>query len=219
MPLRPTPPSASIAEPGQGALLYAPSANRNAGPLCDLLNDVAPRQGQALELASGTGQHVVAFARALPFLRWQPSDIAPDRRASIDAHAAKAALANIAPALDLDATTQGWSAQYPGQSLIVVVNLLHLISTQETATLIAEAATALASGGRMVIYGPFMRAGELTSQGDRDFHAALTAQDPEIGYKDDFDTLDMVQATGLETTDVIEMPANNLALVFQKPAI
>lgn len=219
MPLRRTPPSASFAEPGQGALLYAPSASRNVGPLCDLLKDVAPRHGQALELASGTGQHVVAFARALPLLYWQPSDIAPDRRASIDAHAAKAALTNIAPALDLDATIQGWSAQHPDQSLIVVINLLHLISTQEAATLLDEAASALTASGRMVIYGPFMRAGKLTSQGDRDFHAALTAQDPEIGYKNDLDTLDMLQASGLETTDVIEMPANNLALVFQKPSL
>lgn len=218
MPLRRTPSSASIAEPGQGALLYAPSASRNVGPLCDLLKDIAPRQGQALELASGTGQHVVAFARALPFLHWQPSDIAADRRASIDAHAEQAALTNIAPALDLDATTQGWSARYPDQSLIVVINLLHLISAQEAAMLISESARALAPGGRMVIYGPFMRAGELTSQGDRDFHAALTAQDPEIGYKNDLDTLDVVRATGLEVADAIEMPANNLALAFQKPA-
>ncbi|MBI6629708.1 DUF938 domain-containing protein [Pontibaca salina] len=217
MPFRRIPLCASFAESGQGALLYAPSASRNVGPLCDLLKDVAPQEGTALELASGTGQHVVAFARALPLLHWQPSDIDPDRRASIDAHAAKAGLSNVSPALDLDATIQGWSAKHQGQSLIVVINLLHLISAQEAATLIDEASNALATGGRLVIYGPFMRAGELTSPGDREFHTALTAQDPEIGYKDDFDTLDMVQATGLETTDVIEMPANNLALIFQKP--
>lgn len=218
MPLRRTPPSASIAEPGQGAQLFAPSAARNAGPLCDLLGHVAPQQGRALELASGTGQHVVAFARALPDLNWQPSDIAPDRRASIDAHARASGLTNIAPALDLDASIPGWGATHGDQALIVVVNLLHLISAPEAATVIAEAASALAHGGRLVIYGPFMREGALTSAGDCDFHAALVAQDPEIGYKDVSDICATAQAAGLKPVDQIDMPANNLALIFERPA-
>ncbi|MEY8839022.1 DUF938 domain-containing protein, partial [Cribrihabitans sp. XS_ASV171] len=140
-----------------------------------------------------------------------------DRRASIDAWAE--GLENVAPAVALDAVRAGWSAEHAGQDLIVLVNLLHLISTPETETLIAEAAQALATGGRLVVYGPFLRAGELTSEGDARFDATLRSQDPEIGYKDDFDVMDLMQGAGLEMVLVVEMPANNLALVAERPAI
>ncbi|KUJ76201.1 methyltransferase [Ruegeria marisrubri] len=216
MSKRKLPPTASVAEPAEGARLFAPSAARNTGPLCDLLEQVAPAGGKALELASGTGQHVAAFAQRLPGLEWQPTEIDAERRASIDDYAK--GLSNVAPALALDATERGWADRHGGQDLVVLINLLHLISLPEAETIIAEAARALAPGGRFVLYGPFMRAGELTSEGDAGFHATLTAQDPEIGYKDDFDTIDMMQDAGLELVEVVEMPANNLALIAEKPA-
>ncbi len=214
--VRKLPETASIALPGEGARLYAPSAERNAPFICDLLESISPASGNALEIASGTGQHVVAFAARLPGLHWQPSDIEALRLASIDAHAAAAGLSNIAPAIPLDATAPGWGALHGGQSLIVLVNLLHLISEAEAQAVIIGAASALKPEGKFVIYGPFMRAGELTSDGDVAFHASLQAQDPEIGYKDDFDMMDLLQEAGLEMCDVIEMPANNLALIAQK---
>ncbi|MCE8538831.1 DUF938 domain-containing protein [Ruegeria pomeroyi] len=212
------PPSvASIVTQGDGARMVAPAAERNMAVLCDLLEQVAPHQGRALELASGTGQHVSAFAERLPGLSWQPTEVDAQRRASIDAYCE--GLDNVAPVQELNATRPGWGANWAGQDLVVLINLLHLISEDEAATLIAEAAAALAPGGRLVIYGPFMRAGELTSEGDARFHAALTADDPEIGYKDDFDTMDRMQAVGLEMADVVEMPANNLALIAEKPRV
>ncbi|AAV93948.1 DUF938 domain-containing protein [Ruegeria pomeroyi] len=213
-----TPPSvASIATQGDGARMVAPAAERNMAALCDLLAQVARHQGRALELASGTGQHVSAFAARLPGLQWQPTEVDAQRRASIDAYCE--ALDTVAPAQELNATRPGWGADWAGQDLVVLINLLHLISEGEAATLISEAAAALAPGGRLVIYGPFMRAGELTSEGDERFHAALTAQDPEIGYKDDFDIIDRMQEAGLELAEVVEMPANNLALIAEKPRI
>ncbi|MGD9863387.1 MAG: DUF938 domain-containing protein [Pseudodonghicola sp.] len=212
------PDTASIADKGEGDKLVAPSATRNCDAICDLLAQVAPQQGRALEIASGTGQHVVAFAARFPGLHWQPSDPEPSRRASIDAYAADSGCGNIAPALDLDATRPGWGAELRGQDLIVLCNLLHLIPMDWVEALIGEAAQALAPGGRILLYGPFMRAGELTSPGDEAFHASLTAQDPRIGYKDDFDVMDLLQDVGLEMVEVIEMPANNLALVAEKPA-
>ncbi|MDK3073980.1 DUF938 domain-containing protein [Sedimentitalea sp. JM2-8] len=218
MTRRRLPETANVATPAEGAKLFAPSAERNRDALCDLLDHVAPRAGSALEIASGTGQHVVAFAARFPGLGWQPTEPDPVRRASIDAHAADASLPNLAAAIPLDATARGWGKAQTPQSLIVVVNLLHLISTGEARVLIGESAAALIPGGRMVIYGPFMRAGELTSEGDVRFHASLIAQDPEIGYKDDFDVLDMAVEAGLCVLDVVEMPSNNLALVLEKPA-
>ncbi|MHA6264847.1 DUF938 domain-containing protein [Arenibacterium sp. CAU 1754] len=217
MPKRPVPPTASIANPGDGAKLVAPSAERNTGPLCDLLREVAPKTGRAIEIASGTGQHIIAFARCLPGLHWLPTDIDPTRHDSIDAYVAESGLSNIARAETLDAGIAGWGADHARTDLIVIVNLLHLISTPEAQTLISEAAHALVPGGTLLIYGPFQRAGELTSDSDKSFDTSLRAQDPEIGYKDDFDTMDMMQEAGLEMALVVEMPANNLSLVARKP--
>lgn len=207
---------ASVAERGGDARLSAPSAERNAGPITDLLRDHVPAEGRALEIASGTGQHVLAFARAFPDLMWQPTEIDPARRASIDAWAATDDLSNLRPAVALDASQAGWSATLGGQDLIVLVNLLHLISTAEAQTIVAEAAKALAPGGRFVLYGPFLRNGETTSDGDERFHASLQAADPEVGYKDDFDVVDWLHAAGLTLVEVVEMPANNLAFVSRR---
>jgi len=119
--------------------------------------------------------------------------------------------------LALDATAPGWGAQVAGQDLVVLVNLLHLVSTPEAQVLISETASALAPGGRFVLYGPFLRDGETTSDGDATFHASLQAQDPEIGYKDNWDVIDWLHGAWLELVEVIEMPANNLAFVARKP--
>ncbi|KIC22853.1 MULTISPECIES: DUF938 domain-containing protein [unclassified Leisingera] len=218
MPVRSVPGTASVAEP-QGGKLFAPSAARNAGAICDLLAKVAPPQGRALEIASGTGQHVIEYAARLPGLTWQPTEVDATRRASIQAYAEEAGLPKIAPPIELDATAPGWCADHAGQDLIVLVNLLHLISESEARTLIQEAAAALAPSGRFVIYGPFMRGGNLISEGDRAFHAAITAHDPETGYKDDAEVIRWLQAAGLELVQTVDMPANNLALVSEKRAI
>lgn len=217
MPKRLTlPDSASVATPGPDGRLFAPSAARNAQAIADLVAAHAPDMGRALELAAGTGEHAVTLARRLPGLDWQPTDIDAARRRSIDAHAALADLSNLRPAMPLDATAPGWGSAHQGQDLIVLVNLLHLISPPEAHTLIAEAATALAPGGRLVLYGPFLRDGETTSPGDAEFHASLTAQDPDIGYKDDWDVIDWIHGNFLDLAQVVEMPANNLAIVARK---
>ena len=206
----------STAHPGVGDQLMAPAAARNMDAICALLQEVAPSKGNALELASGTGEHIARLAALLPGLNWQASDVDTTRRASADAHAKDAGLSNLAPAIELDATAPGWGAKHTGQALIFLSNLLHLITDVQASTLICEAATALTSGGRLVVYGPFMRGGELTSDGDISFHQSLKSRDPLIGYKDDFDVMDLMQGAGLDMVDVIEMPANNLVLVAQK---
>ncbi|WP_322866590.1 DUF938 domain-containing protein [Aquicoccus sp. G2-2] len=208
------PDTASIAHGEAGGRLTAPSAARNAGAIAALVAEHAPAKGRALEIASGTGQHVATLAARLPELHWQPSDIDPARRASIDVWAE--ARANIAPACALDATSPGWGTGMAGQDLILVVNLVHLVSTPEAQVLVSEAAQALAPSGRFILYGPFLRDGETTSDGDARFHASLRAQDPEIGYKSDWDIIDWLQAADLELCAVVEMPANNLAFVSRK---
>lgn len=216
---RKLPKNASIAHMAGGNKLVAPSASRNAADIVAVLAKFAPLTGKALEIASGTGQHCISFAREFPSLHWQPTDIDSSRRASIDAYVSDSALTNVAPALPLDACKTDWSNRHTNQSMIVVINLLHLISAAETQTLISEAAMALVPSGRFVIYGPFMRDGKLTSKSDVNFHASLITQDPEIGYKDEIDVLSMTQDAGLSVVNRTEMPSNNLALIVEKPAL
>lgn len=216
---RKLPPEASVATPASGDKLFAASAANNLPALRDVLIAEAPRHGRALEIASGTGQHVTAFAAALPGLDWRPSEIAPERLASIDAYAAEAKLPNIRPAVLLDATHPDWHREHAGMDLILVVNLLHLISGGEMNTVLAEAARALRDCGALVIYGPFKRSGTLTSPGDQNFDAALRASDPAIGYKNDESVAQELVRNGLGSTKSIEMPANNLVLIARKPAI
>ncbi len=209
------PPTASVASTVAGDKLHAPAATRNTDVIAALLERVAPRSGDALELASGTGQHIVQFATRLPQLTWQPTDIAPERLASIAAYASEMTLSNLRKPYLLNATRPGW-ADGKEFDLIVLVNLLHLISTPEAKTLVSEVTKALRPDGTFVLYGPFMRNRVLTSDGDRSFHASLTASDPAIGYKNDQDVIDWMKLAGLSLDETVEMPDNNLSIIAQR---
>lgn len=210
------PRAASVAYGDGDAKLVAPAAVRNAPDIVSLIHEIAPAQGSALEIASGTGQHVVALADALPTIDWQPSEIDPDRLTSIAAYVAEARLGNLRLPLTLDAAVQGWAAHVGPFEMIHTINLLHLIPARAAQTILEETAQALAPGGRLMIYGPFTRDGKLTSEGDARFDAQLRAADPAIGYKDDTWMKERLTAVGLTLTLVREMPANNLAFVASK---
>ena len=194
--------------------LSAPSALRNVGPITQVLGDLVPDTGIALEIASGTGQHVLAYARAFPQLTWQPSDIAPARLASIDAWRRAAKLENLLPALRLDAATPDWDLG--AFSLVLISNLFHLISAPAGENVIAGAARALAPGGRLFIYGPFRENGSFRSRGDANFHASIIAAEPESGYKSVEWMHEIAARAGLCPSGRHEMPANNLALHWQR---
>lgn len=212
-------PDAPGAVPGdEDARISAPSALRNRDLIAAELVRLAPAQGRALEIASGTGEHVIRFAAAMPGLDWQPTDPDPLRRASIAAWTEGAGLANIRPPRDLNAARPGWAVAEGPADLIVLVNLLHLIAEAEAQVVLAEIGAALAPGGIFALYGPFLRDGEATSEGDAAFHASLRAQDPAIGYKDVVDTCAQLVAAGLSHVETVAMPANNLLLVFERPA-
>jgi hypothetical protein len=126
-------------------------------------------------------------------------------------------LKNLKPPCLLDATTEGWATEHHGQDLILLVNLLHLISIEETKILVKEVSKALAPRGISIIYGPFMRSGELTSKSDMEFHHSLINTDPDLGYKNDLDMLNLFDEAGLVHLSTNKMPANNLAFITQKP--
>jgi SAM-dependent methyltransferase len=211
------PDSTRAPQPGDDGRLFAPSAARNAAPILTALHAMIPAHGRALEIASGTGEHIVRFGAEFPDMSWQPSDIDAARLTSIDAWAADAAQSNIRPALRLNATAPGWSVSHNAYDLIIVSNLLHLISWPETQVLLDETALALAPGGICLIYGPFLRGAKFASDGDARFHASLIAQDPDIGYKSHQSVQDFQRDRTLHVLSELAMPANNLILAAHKP--
>ncbi|AHM02827.1 SAM-dependent methyltransferase [Roseibacterium elongatum DSM 19469] len=198
------------------ARLSAPSALRNRDAILDHLTRFAPARGRALEIASGTGEHIVRFAAATPGLIWQPTDPDPARRASITAWAEAEGVANMLPPRDLDAARPGWGTEMGPVEVIFLSNLLHLISTPAAEGVLTGIAQALAPGGVALIYGPFLRDGTATSDGDAAFDARLRAQDPAIGYKDVIWVLSFLVDRGLRVVDTVRMPANNLLLAVER---
>lgn len=211
------PDTASVAHPGPDGRLFAPSASRNFQPIRSVLAKILPPKGTALEIASGTGQHVSALARDFPGIIWCPSDIDPDRLASIEAWMAVDHPENLHTPIRLDAAQAGWAKQQPKYDVVLMVNLLHLVPQGDAQIMISEIATALRPGGLAAIYGPFKRGDRFASDGDAQFHQSLVQQVPDIGYKSYQDVQAWQSAAGLTVEDPIEMPANNLFLMARKP--
>ena len=209
------PSTASVVHKTNGDQLHSPAAERNAGDIVRLVCDYAPKNGNALEIASGTGQHIVELAAVVPSLIWQPSDIDETRLNSIASRSLAKQLPNLLPPIRLDVTDRGWPAFCPNQDFILLVNLLHLVSEAEVKAIISGISQSLAEDGRCVIYGPFMRNGVLSSSGDQAFHQSLIEADPDIGYKDDAWMFDLFRRQSLKIIKTLEMPANNLALVIE----
>lgn len=200
--------------------LHSPSFARNADPILKVLaSQCAGLRGRALELASGTGQHVCHFAAALPGLAFTPSDPDPVHRASIDAWRARLGVP-VAPARDLDAAGD-WPAAVADiapLALVLAINLLHIAPWRVTEGLVRGAARALAPGGILFIYGPFRQGGRHTGPGNAAFDAGLRAENPEWGLRDIEAVAAAAQAAGLTGPDVVIMPADNRSLVFRRPA-
>ena len=211
------PKTSSVVNDKNEGRLNAPSAVRNAKPIIQLVRKTVTKPGNALEIASGTGQHIVKLASALPFLNWQPSDVDKARLKSILCWSNDNNLNNLKPPCLLDATMEDWSEEHRDQALILLINLLHLISIKETKVLVKEISKALARKGLSIIYGPFMRSGKLISKSDMEFHHSLINTDPNLGYKNDVDMLNLFSEVGLVHLNTERMPANNLAFVLQKP--
>lgn len=198
------------------ARLSAPSALRNRDAILTELLRFAPETGRALEIASGTGEHIVRLAAATPGLTWQPTEPDPARRASIAAWAEAEGVSNILAPRDLDAARPDWGTEFGPVDLIYLANLLHLIPTPATEGVLTGIAQALGPRGVALIYGPFLRDGEATSDGDAAFDAQLRAQDPAIGYKDVIWVLSHLATRGLRVIETVRMPANNLLLAVER---
>jgi hypothetical protein len=201
----------------------AAAAERNRAPILEALSPLLPGAGRILEVASGPGVHMVAFAEARPELHWQPSDPDPRARASIAAWIADTGLANVAQPLDLDMTRPDWPENAGGPAGfedgfdgLVTINLLHIAPWAACQGLTAGAARLLKPGACLFIYGPFLRDGQHNSQGNRRFDRSLRAQNPTLGLRDVNDVTDCAAENGLTLEGIVEMPANNRSLIFRK---
>jgi SAM-dependent methyltransferase len=197
-----------------GGRLVSPSAERNKGPIADVLKRVLPDRGLVLEVSSGTGQHVVHFARELAHLTWQPSERDDASLQSIAHWMAAEALPNIRAPLRLDVIDRPW----PVDSAVAVVclNMIHIAPWQAAEALIRGAEATVSPDGILFLYGPYRRNGQHTSPSNAAFDEQLRSRDPEWGVRDLEDVARYAKAHGFGEPDVYEMPANNLSVVFRK---
>lgn len=204
----------TIAATPAGALA-SPSVARNTGPILEVLRAHMPGRGRVLEVAAGSGEHAVAFARALPGLAWTPGDPSADARASITAWAAAADLPNLRPPLALDALDPATWPEGPFGAL-VCINMLHISPWAATEGLMALAGSRLATGGLLVLYGPYREAEVPLAPSNAAFDESLKARDPAWGLRDRDAVAAVAKAQGLALTRRVEMPANNLMLLFRR---
>jgi len=192
----------------------APSALRNRDPILDVLRSVLPSRGLVLEVASGTGEHVIHFARELPALDWQPSDPSPAARESITAWVEAERPGNILEAMDLDAGQSPWPVEQV--AAVICINMVHISPWEATIGLMRGAGQALARGGALYLYGPYRRPGRRLEPSNLAFDQDLRARDARCGLRD-LDAVSQCAADhGLEFERTIDMPANNLSVIFRK---
>lgn len=193
---------------------HAPATVRNRDAIAYVLEKALPSSGTVLEVASGTGEHIVHFARRFPHLEWQPSDCADLSLPSIAAWVADGGVANVRPAVQLDASASAWPVQ--SADAILCINMIHISPWSATEGLMAGAGRLLAAGAPLYLYGPFLHDGVETASSNLDFDRSLKDRDMRWGLRDLSAVTDCAQANGLSLADVIEMPANNLSVVFRK---
>lgn len=192
----------------------APAALRNRDPILAVLRTILPERGTVLELASGTGEHIVHFARALPGLDWQPSDPSADARRSIDAWASAEGAGNIAPALDVDAGTPPWPVTKA--DAILCINMVHISPWRATEGLLRGAGALLPAGAPLYLYGPFRREDAPFAASNAAFDDDLRRRNPEWGVRRLEDVTALATGCGFTPARIVEMPANNLSVIFRK---
>lgn len=191
----------------------SPAVARNCRPILEVLKQRLPERARVLELASGSGEHALAFATAMPGWQWQPSDPAEPALASIAAWREAAALPNLAAPIRLDVTAPGDWPQGPFDA-VVAINLIHISPWAVAEALMARAGERLVPGGVLYLYGPYRRGGAHTSASNAAFDADLRRRDPRWGVRDLEAVAAEAERHGLALQRVAEMPANNLSVLF-----
>jgi len=212
---------ATLAAPAADGRLDAPAFHRNCDPIWSVLEAfLRDKSGDVLEVGSGTGQHIVEFARRAPNIVWWPSDHTETHLTSIAAWRRQADLANLRPPTRIDLTDPEWDLPPElarSHALgIFCANVLHIAPWRVAEGLFAGAARHLRSDGRMFVYGPFMRDGKHTAPSNAAFDASLRSANAEWGVRDTQDIAALAARNRLRLAEMVEMPANNLILIFAR---
>jgi hypothetical protein len=193
---------------------HAPAAERNREPIAAVLTEELPAEGLVLEIASGTGEHAVQFARTFPRLTWQPSDPDPEALESIAAWRAEEGLANLREPIVLDAAVGDWPVA--ADDAVLCINMIHISPIAATEGLLAGARALLAPGAPLILYGPYLETGVETAPSNLEFDLWLKRRDPAFGLRS-AEWLDGLAAGhGFARTRRVAMPANNLTLVYRR---
>ena len=192
----------------------APHVARNAAPIVSVLRDVLPPRGLVLEIASGTGEHALHFARAFPDLVFQPSDPDPLARASIEAWRVESGPVNLLAPLALDAAAADWPVARV--DAILCINMAHISPWAATTGLLHGAGRLLAPGAPLYLYGPYRQAGVETAPSNEAFDASLKQRNPAWGLREVETVAAVAEDAGLSLEQIVPMPANNLSLIFRR---
>jgi hypothetical protein len=194
--------------------LLSPSAERNKAPIAAILSQVLPAGGVVLEVSSGTGQHVIHFAKEMPHLIWQPSEREDDLLRSIEHWRTAEALANVRAPVRLDVMEWPWPVA--SAAAAVCLNMIHIAPWAAAEALIAGASKVADKGGTLFLYGPFRRGDRHTTPSNEAFDLQLRSQNPDWGVRDLEEVSAFAKARGFGPPAIHEMPANNLSVVFRK---
>jgi len=195
-------------------MTFSPAADRNKAPILEVLTRVLPGPAAVLEIASGSGQHAEHFAAARPDWDWQPTEADATALASIASRTS--ALANVRPPLMLDVLAPRWSDSLGHFDGLYCANMLHISEWQTCAALMRGAARHLGPGGALVLYGPYLVDGEPTAPGNVAFDADLRRRNPGWGVRRLADVSVEAERASLTLERRVDMPANNLMLVFRR---
>jgi SAM-dependent methyltransferase len=207
-------PAPFVFEPTGEAKRFAPATERNRDAIVDILRRLLPERGAVLEVASGTGEHVVHFAAAFPSLVWQPSDYDPAGLASIAAWSVESGLPNILPPVRIDAGAAVWPVDHA--DAILCINMVHISPWTATEGLFAGAARILPPAGLLYLYGPYRETGMPTAESNEAFDRSLKSRNPDWGLRLVEDVAELASGHSMVLQNRIGMPANNLSLEFRK---
>jgi len=202
--------------PTSGALRSAPAAQRNRDPIAEVLRDWLPENGLVLEVASGTGEHAVHFARTFPGLQWQPSDVHPNALESIRAWRETVGQTNLREPIVIDAAVPEWPISRA--DAVLSINMVHISPWAAALGLIEGAARILPESAPLILYGPWLKDGVATAPSNIAFDSDLRGRDPAWGLRRVEDFAAAAGPHGFELVETRSMPANNSMLLLRRAA-
>lgn len=192
----------------------APAVARNTAPIIEVLRGVLPETGLILEVASGTGEHALAFARAFPHLLWQPTDADPVALRSVEAWRTADSAPNLMAPVHLDAAGDRWPVEEA--QAVLCINMVHISPWAATVGLLAGAGRVLERGAPLYLYGPYRQEGVETVPSNEEFDRSLKSRNPEWGLRRLEDVAAEADRHGLALDALVPMPANNLSVVLRR---